>query len=135
MIDLLFFILIFLVLSLIWGFFIAKIVKAHRLLDIEEGKKLLHSSTSGGHIGRIRYRGPFINLRIYDEFIVISSLKAIVLRYEDIERVEIKKWMGSIPSEIKLVHHKWDAPKKIVIGTTKPIYLKEMIDSRLAKNK
>lgn len=134
MIDLLFFILIFLFLCLIWGFFILKLVKAHKPLAIEKGKKLLHSFTSGGRIGRIRYTPPFINLRIYDEFIVIASFKVIILRYEEIDRVEIKKWMDSIPREIKLVHHKWNAPQRIVIGTNKPNYLKEIIESRLPKN-
>ena len=133
MIDLLFFILIFLFLSLIWGFFILKIVKAHKRLDIEAGKKLIHSTTGGGRIGQIRHRGFLINLRIYDEFLVIASVQVLILNYKDIERVEIKKWLVSIPNAIQIVHSRYDIPRKIIIATTKPSYLKKIIDSKLSK--
>ncbi len=131
MTDLLFFILTLILLVFIWGFFILKIFQAHQLLDIEAGKKLIYSATSGGTIGRTRYRGPLINLRIYDEFIVIASFKVIVLNYKDIERVEIRKWMGSIPSKIQLIHNRWNVPKRIIIGTRNSSYVKEIIDSKI----
>jgi hypothetical protein len=131
MTDLLFFILILLLLIFIWGFFILKIFQVHQPLDIEAGKKLIYSTTSGGTIGRSRYRGPLINLRIYEEFIVIASFKVIILNYKDIERVEIRKWMGSIFSKIQLIHNRWNVPKRIVIETRNSSYVKEIIDSRI----
>ncbi len=62
------------------GLFVASVVffllwlglAARRRLDIEQSRTPLYSSTGGGRIGRIGYRGPFISLRIYDEFVVIK---------------------------------------------------------------
>ncbi|MBE9044193.1 hypothetical protein IQ255_07230 [Pleurocapsales cyanobacterium LEGE 10410] len=130
--SILIFILILLFVAAVWGFLIYAIVKSHhRSLDIEKGKHPLYTSTSGGIIGWIRYKGPFINLRIYDEFIVISCTKIILFKYGEIDGVEIKKWMGLVPDSVRLVHHKSDAPGRIILGTTNPIRVKEIIDSRL----
>ena len=117
--------------ALIFGFLLFIAVKAHNRLDIEAGKTALYTSTAGGQIGWTRYRGPFISLRIYDEFIVIGYAKTIVLRFGEIDRVEIKKWMGLVSAGIQLIHHKSDAPSRIIIGTTNPAHAKEIIDTKL----
>jgi hypothetical protein len=109
------------------------VVGGGRRLDIEKNKTPLHTQTSGGRIGWVRYRGPFVRLSIYDEFIVIRySWKSIVLRYDEIERVEIGKWLGVLSDSVQIVHHKPDAPAYIKIGTSSPERVKEVIVSRLA---
>ncbi len=119
--------------ALILGVFFLMIVLAHNRLEIEKGKTPLYTSTAGGRIGWTSYRGPFISLRIYDEFIVIGYVKTIVLKFEEIERVEIKKWMGIVSDKVQIIHHKLDAPDTIIIGTTNPSQVKEIIDSKLEK--
>ena len=102
-------------------------------LDIEKDKTPLHTETAGGRIGWMRYRGPFIRLNIYDEFIVIRySWKSIVLRYDEIERVETGKWLGLVTDRLQIVHHKPDAPSFIRIGASSPERVKAIIESKLA---
>ena len=113
------------------GVFLLLIISSHKKLEIEQDKKPLYSSTAGGQIGRVGYRGPFISLRIYDEFIVIGCGRKIVLNYEEIESVEIKQWLGLVPDRIKIIHHNPTAPKNIVIGTGNPAEAKRIIDAKL----
>jgi hypothetical protein len=114
--------------------FILITVKAHNRLNIEINKTPLYTSTAGGQIGWIRYRGPFVSIRIYDNFIVIGSAKTIVLRFEEIDRVEIKRW-GAFTDRVQLIHHKLDAPSKIIIGTTNPTKVKEIIEKGIILNR
>ena len=79
----------------------------------------------------MHYRGPFINLRLYDDFLVIGGLGTIVLTYDEIERVEVNKWLGAVADGVRIVHRKSGAPGKIVIGTASPERLKEMIEAQL----
>ncbi|MCB0212885.1 MAG: hypothetical protein KDJ52_26320 [Anaerolineae bacterium] len=116
---------------LIFGFFIVIVVRSRSRLDIEKDKEPLYTSTGGGRMGWLNYRGPFINLRIYDAFVVVSSFQTIVLRYDEIERVDIKKWMGAVADRVQIVHHKADAPGTIIIGTINPTQAKEIIDAHL----
>lgn len=115
------------------GVFLLLIISSHQKLEIEQDKKPLYSSTAGGQIGGLRYKGPFISLRIYDEFIVIGCGRKIVLKYDEIEAVEIKQWLGLVPDRIKIIHRNPNAPKNIVIGTGNPAEAKRIIDVRLRK--
>jgi hypothetical protein len=57
----------------------------------EEGKKPLYEERIGGTCGLIRYKGPFIRLAIYEQFLLIRYSKAIVLNYDQIQSIQIKK--------------------------------------------
>lgn len=113
------------------GIFGFTIINAHKRLDIEKGKTPLYSSTAGGQIGWLNYKGPFISLRIYEDFLVIVYTKTIVLRFDEIDQVEIKKWIGLVSDRIQIVHHKLNVPSKIIIGTSNPAKVKELIESKL----
>ena len=115
----------------ILGFFIVIMAKAQKRLGIEKDKTPLYATTTGGQIGLLTYRGPFISLRVYDEFVVVGYARTVVLRFEEIDRVEIKNWMGSVPDRVQLVHHKSGVPNKIIIGTMNPSKVKEIIDAKL----
>ncbi len=56
-----------------------------------------------------------------------------MLRFEEIDRVEIKKWMGVISDKIQFIHHKSGVSSNIIIGTTNPAQVKEIIDPKLQK--
>lgn len=115
------------------GVFLLIIIFSQKKLEIEEDEKPLYTSTAGGQIGWVRYRGPFISLRIYDEFIIIGCGRKIVLKYNEIISVEIKQWMGLMPDRIQINHRNPSVPKNIIIGTYNPAQAKEIIDARLRK--
>ncbi len=117
----------------ILGSFVLLFVFSHQKLEIEKGKRVLHTQTNGGVIGWIQFKGPFISVRIYEEFIVIGCGKKYVLHYEDIDRVEIKKWLGLVSHRIQLIHHNSAAPGKILLGTSNPTAIKELIEARLRR--
>jgi hypothetical protein len=119
--------------TIVVGAFAVLVIFSHQKLDIEEGKKPLYSSTSGGDIGGIGYTGPFISLRIYDEFIVIGCGKKMVLQYEEIISVEIKLWLGLTPYRIQINHTNPNVPKTILIAVGNPAEAKAIIDARLTK--
>jgi hypothetical protein len=100
-------------------------------LEIEKDKELLYSSTAGGRIGGMHYKGPFISLRMYDEFIIIGCGKKYVLKYDEIVSVEIKQWMGLMADRIQIKHRSSSVPRDIIIGTYSPGQAKEIIDARL----
>lgn len=117
----------------ILGSFVLLFVFSHQKLEREKGKDVLHTQTNGGVIGWIRFKGPFISLRIYEEFIVIGCGKKYLLRYQDIDRVEIKKWMGLVSHRIQIIHHNSAVPNKILLGTSNPTALQELIETRLRR--
>ena len=121
---------IFLFLGTIISIFVVLTVLSHRKLEIEKGKTALYKQTRGGVIGVIRFRGPLISLRVYEEFIFIGCGKQYVLRYHDIDRVEIKEFLG-FATRIQIIHHNPDVPSKILLGTKNATKLKELIEARL----
>ena len=119
--------------TIVVGAFAALIIFSHQKLDIEEGKKPLYTSTNGGQIGIVHYKGPFISLRIYDEFVVLGYGKKVVLHYDEIISIEIKQWRGFALNQIQINHSNPNVPKTIIIGTTNAAEAKALIDVRLTK--
>src|SRR5688572_19269885 len=78
-------------------------VRAHRRFAVEEGKTPLYQANVGGSIGWTGYRGPLISVRVYEEFMVIGGWQRVVLRYEQIDRVELKAWLGLGPSWVQII--------------------------------
>ena len=100
--------------------------------NIEEGKTPLYSSLGGGRIGMLDYRGPLIRLKIYDEFLVIRYFfHSVVFRYDEIERVEVKKWFGLFPDRVQIFHRKEDLHRTLIIRTFNPDEVKALIEARL----
>jgi hypothetical protein len=106
------------------------VIMARQRLAVERGLRPLFQQTSGGQVGWISYRGPFIRLTLYEEFLVIRCWQAIVLRYDQIERVEVTKWLGLITEGVRIVHH-GTAPGRIRLGSGDPIRIKMLIEARL----
>ena len=103
-------------------------LSSQKKLEIEGDKKPLYESTAGGEIGWMKVRGPFISLRIYDEFIIIACGKKMVLKYDEVLSVAVL-----MPGWIQINHHNPTVPKNILIGTHNPAQAKEIIDARLSK--
>jgi hypothetical protein len=104
-------------------------------LKLEKGKRPLYSGgASRGRIGWVRSHNWWISLRIYDEFIVIRTIcQVVVLRYEEIERVEVREQRGIFgPSYLQIIHHA-NVPKTIELATSRKRYIKDIIDAQLAK--
>ena len=88
-----------------------------RSLPIEQNKELIYSERCGGLAGGgIRFKGPFVRLSIYKEFLVLSHLQSIVVKFSEIESVESgglwgtavcinhnKKYLG--PIQLSVVNH------------------------------
>lgn len=101
-----------------------------RQLAVERGQQPLFTQTSGGQVGWIRYRGPFIRLSLYEDFLVIRCWQTVVLRYDEIDRVDLTKWLGIVTDGVRLVHH-GHAPGRIRLGSSDPARVKALIDTRL----
>jgi len=57
---------------LIGSFFTILIVNRNKKLEIELKNNCIYSLTSAGIIGGAHYKGPFLQLRVYKDFLVIS---------------------------------------------------------------
>lgn len=106
------------------------IIVAQLRLAVERGKTPIFQQTSGGHVGWISYRGPFIRLSLYEEFLVIRCWQAVVLRYAEIDRVEVTKWLGMVTDGVQ-IHHHGHAPGRIRLGSSDPVRVKMLIEARL----
>ncbi len=113
------------------GLLLLIVLQARRRVPEEAGKTPIYSTIGGGRIGWLNYRGPFISLRLYEDFLVIRALQTIVLPYAEIESVEVKKWLGMTPDRIQIAHRSLHAPETIIVGVSNPARVKEMIDQRL----
>ena len=105
-------------------------LQAQRQVPAEAGKTPIYKTIGGGRIGWLNYRGPFISLRLYQEFLVIRALQTIVLSYTEIESGEVRKWLGVTADRIQITHRSLRAPETIILGVSNPKRVKEMVDQR-----
>ena len=89
-----------------------------RKLPIEQNEELIYSERCGGLAGGgVRFKGPFVRLSIYKEFLVLSHLQNVVLKFSEIKSVvsggllgtalcinHTKKHLG--PIQLSVVNHK-----------------------------
>jgi hypothetical protein len=116
------------VLLLVWGHLRA------RWRDIsEQGKTPIYAGAVGGFVGPIGYRGPLLNLRVYDDFLVIDGLWRVIVRFENVDRIELKKrWPGFGPTLLHIIHRQPNASKRIQLSVSQPERMKEMIEASAA---
>lgn len=57
------------------GLFIWMFVRKDRLHPAEEGKKAVYATTCAGIVGWLTYKGPFLRLAVYTEFLVVACDK------------------------------------------------------------
>ncbi len=96
----------------------------------ERGKTPIHTATGGGQIGWLRFRGPFVSLRLNEEFVVIRALQTIVLSHAAIGSVQMKKWLGLTESRSQKIHRDLHAPERIVLAVSNPERAMEIIEEQ-----
>lgn len=109
------------------GFFIYIIKKRNSLLDIEKNLTPIYMEDCGGRFDGYNLTIPFVRFKIYDNFIVISYTKKILLKYTDIKRIEIKRHI--ISKGIHIYHNKDDIPKNIIVWASNCEKLKDRIEN------
>jgi hypothetical protein len=106
-----------------------------RRAAIEAGRSPLHEVVTAGAIGWIHYRGPFIRVRTYDRFVVISGLRTIVLGYDAIDAVEARPGDGILLGSVRILHHQPGAPRHIRFDLRQPERLWSEISALRIKSK
>jgi hypothetical protein len=106
-------VVIILFLTIVFGILFSIILKSASLLPMEKGITPVFKTRCSGIIGSTHFKGPFISLRVYNDFVVISTLKKLVFTFNEIKTAEItKKWNRNIT---KISHNKAGYPDKIIL--------------------
>ncbi len=82
-----------------------------RLHVSEAGKKPLFTESCAGVIGWLTYKGPFIRLAVYDDFVVVSCDKQYYLPLGNITRIARHSFLFT--KGYRLYHNKADCPERI----------------------
>ena len=61
---------------------------------------------------------------------VIRTLQTIVLRYTDIDRVNLTLLFGMFNEGVQIIHH-GSAPMRIIIKTDRAVQIKQIIEARM----
>lgn len=106
-----------------------------RKLAKEKGETPLFQETfMSGFIGEWLYQWS-IRFTVYEKFVVISSVRKVLLRWEDITKVEIKPRV--IPhlfsGGLQIRHKKSGVPEKIVLFVANETQVKNFLEQYLAK--
>ncbi|MBU0597184.1 hypothetical protein KJ641_02575 [Patescibacteria group bacterium] len=99
-----------LILILVFGLFYK--IRNNRLPE-EAGMTPIHQEFCGGNFNYTNLSRPFVRLTIYNDFLVISYFKQILLNYHEIEKVELKNKVGK--KGLKIYHNKIGVPKNITL--------------------
>ncbi|MBI9104538.1 MAG: hypothetical protein JEY99_19135 [Spirochaetales bacterium] len=122
--------LVILILTLIIVFLLNLFLTPFKKTELEAGLEPVYTSIAGGMIGRVRYKGPFIHLRLYNDFMIIACQQPFLLRYKEIENIHVEKWFGRISDRIQIEHHNQEIPARIIVGTSNPDDVKTFIEKR-----
>ncbi len=113
-------------------FMFGGIVRAQMRAEVEQGKTPLYKETAGGAVGPSRYRGPFVSVRMYDEFMVVADWNPLILRYDQIDRIEVTKPFIRIRQGVQIFHHQPGAPELVYLAVGNPAHVKQLIEARVA---
>jgi len=109
------------------GVIIYLVRKRNIILDIEKDKNPVYSENCRGKFG-VFLNTPFVRFAIYNEFIVISYSKKILLRFDEIDKVGFRT--GFVLDRIRFYHHKTDIPSNIIIMSTNSDKIRRIIESK-----
>ena len=100
----------FFIFPILISFFIYIYTSASKKHEKENGLSPLLEFRTGGIIGWIKYTGPFIRIAIYKDFIILSTNKKIILRFNEFVH---QKGTYSFTKTIVIIHNKPEFPKRI----------------------
>ncbi len=123
------------------GTMILVLIQMHRISlvrsGLENGKKPFYEEMCrGGVFGdrRISNRWNlglgFIRAAVYDGFMTINYPNQIVLNSEDIDDVEIERYV-SLTRGVSIYHHRNELPRPIILWSRNPQLLKDKIETYL----
>ena len=81
------------ILPTVAGIFIWMFLRKDRRHAAEAGKKALYSTICGGIVGWLTYKGPFIRVAVYPEFLVIACDKVYYLPFSEVVQIERRNFM------------------------------------------
>jgi hypothetical protein len=118
---------------IVFYYFHILVTKRDQFLEEEQSESPIHVEVGGGRFDGIHYSPSFVKLRMYDEFMVISYSKKILLRYKDIDSVEITGWLWKA---IRIQHHDELQPiKNVIFGSKSPEFLLKLIQDKMHEHK
>jgi hypothetical protein len=100
---------------IVFGIFTFIIRRGNQRIAKEMGRTPLYKVTSSGRIGLWTYKGPFIQMRMYEDFLVIGYAKHIVLLYDEIDTIVLGSKIFRLGITIK--HHCSGAPRHITLSS------------------
>lgn len=103
-------ILIFLIAS---GIFVYIFQRKDRMHASEAGKKPLFTESCAGVIGWLTYKGPFIRLAVYSDFVIVSCDKQYYLPFTTITKIERRNFLFS--KGYRIYHTNTEYPQRIEV--------------------
>lgn len=101
----------------IFAIVIAIFVRFYRRKDqlhaAELGKKPLFSDTCGGVVGWLNYKGPFIRVAVYPDFVVVSCDRQYYLPFGEIASIERRSFLFT--KGYRIHHRNPQYPKRIEV--------------------
>ncbi len=107
--------------------FIYIISKSKQLAKEEIDKTPVYKTRCSGIIGSLHYRGPFIELRMYEDFLVVSYSKQMVFSYSSIN-VDIAK--NFFRQGLAIHHLSQDYPSRIILAVYNMQEIKDYVLNR-----
>lgn len=104
-------------------------LRSRKLTQQEKVENLIYRETCGAKVNNLNLTWPFVRLAIYNDFIMISYFKKILLNINDI--IEIKKVRNIISEGLQLIHNSKDLPKSITIWSLNPNEVYKVLNKRI----
>ena len=100
----------FIILPLVVGILFWIYLKADKKHPEEENKTPELSFKCGGVIGWTQYKGPFVRVSVYSDFLIIAHRKIILFKFNEFT---LKEGLFLFTKSITFKHEKSDYPEKI----------------------
>jgi len=109
--------------------FLFLIIRRNNKLSKELGLKPVYQENCGGVFDGMDYTKPFVRLTIYNDFLVISYIKKILLYWSDIKDVSV--YTGLFSKGVKIIHNRSNIPTSIILWPNNAARLQEILKSKM----
>lgn len=114
------------------GFFVWMIIRKNRRHGAEAGKSAIYATNCTGTVGWITYKGVFLRLAVYAEFLVVACNRVYYFPFSEIMHIERHNFLfrrgyrihhknPSYPQRIEVWPENRDAFEAAIAGKTKII--------------